>query len=73
MSIKVGDDKIPFIDLGGGYQIRLEYEELSDEKYIEKARIELRESPELAKSSVAELRGLIKGKQKTKSLKLKVL
>lgn len=61
MSIEIGEDKIPFIDLGNGYKIRLEYEEIQDEKYFEKAKNELRESPELVKESMEKLRELIKG------------
>lgn len=61
MSIVFGDDKIPFIDLGDGYKIRLEYEDLSEEKYVEKAKSELRESPENIKQGIEELRSLIKG------------
>lgn len=63
MSIKIGDDDIPFIDLGDGYVIRLEYEDLSDEKFIEKAINELRESPENIQNGIEELRQLIKGKR----------
>lgn len=62
MSIVIGEDKIPFIDLGEGYKIRLEYEDLTDEKYIEKAKTELRETPEVVKVAVEELRELIKSK-----------
>lgn len=62
MSIETGEDKIPYIDLGDGYVIRLEYEDLSDEKYIEKAKIELRETPEVVEAAISELRKLIKGK-----------
>lgn len=61
MSIEVGEDKIPYIDLGNQYHIRLEYEDLKDEYYIEKARNELRETPEVVKEAVEELRQLIKG------------
>lgn len=63
MSIQFGDDKIPFIDLGDGYKIRLEYEDLTDEVYIEKARNELRETPETVKKGIEELRALIKGNE----------
>jgi len=59
MSIVVGEDKIPYIDLGNQYRIRLEYEDLKDEFYIEKARNELRETPEVVKEAVEELRQLI--------------
>lgn len=62
MSIKTGEDKIPFIDLGDGFVIRLEYEDLTDEKYIEKAKTELRETPENVEAAISELRNLIKGK-----------
>lgn len=62
MSIVIADDKIPFIDLGEGYKIRLEYEDLTDEKYIEKAKNELRETPEVVKNAVEELRELINSK-----------
>lgn len=61
MSIDFGEDKIPFIDLGQGYKIRLEYEDLTDDKFLDKARNELRESPEIVENSLVELRKLIKG------------
>lgn len=63
MSIEFGEDKIPFIDLGQGYRIRLEYEDLTDDKFLDKAKNELRESPEIVENSLIELRKLIKGKQ----------
>lgn len=61
MSIQFGEDKIPYIDLGRDYKIRLEYEDITDEKFLEKARKELRESPEIVKNAIEELRNLIKG------------
>lgn len=64
MSIVIGEDKIPYIDLGDGFVIRLEYEDLKEEKYIEKAKNELRESPEIIKSAVEDLRRLIIGKSR---------
>lgn len=79
MSIEFGEDKIPFINLGSGYVIRLEYEDLTDEKYLEKARNELRESPENIENAIAELRKLIKGKHElivdlnSKRRKVKIL
>lgn len=63
-TIKYSENKIPFIDLGLDYKIRLEYEDLTDEKSIEKARSELRESEETRNQAIEELRKLIKGKQK---------
>jgi hypothetical protein len=63
MSIQFADNQIPFIDLGDGYTIRLEYDELTDEKYIEKAKLELRETPENVQLAIEELRALIKGKE----------
>lgn len=61
MSIETGEDKIPFIQMGDGYKIRLEYEDLTDEKFIEKARSELRETPEVVQAAIEEFRSLIKG------------
>lgn len=61
MSIQFGDDKLPFVDLGDGYKIRLEYEEIRDEKYLEKARIELRETPEVKAEAIKELKELLRG------------
>lgn len=62
MSIKVGDDNVPYIDVGDNYKIRLEYEEVTDEFFIEKARTELRETPENIAASLKELRELLQGK-----------
>lgn len=61
MSIKYGDDKLPYIDIGQGYKIRLEYEECSDEKDLEKARVELRETPEVKQQAIKELKELLRG------------
>ena len=61
MSIKFGEDKLPFVDLGHGYKIRLEYEQIRDEKYLEKARIELRETDEVKEAALKELKELLKG------------
>lgn len=62
MSIQYGDDGVPFIDLGSGYKIRLENEEVTDEVFIEKARTELRETTELKEESLKELRLLLQSK-----------
>lgn len=64
MSMKYGEDKLPFIDLGNGYNIRLEYEEIRDDKYLEKARIELRETTEVKVEALKEIKQLLKGKLK---------
>lgn len=61
MSIKYGDDKLPYIDLGKDYKIRLEYEEVTDAKYLEKARVELRETPEVKQQAIMELKELLRG------------
>lgn len=60
MIIQYDGDKVPFIDLGNGYKFRLELEEIEDPIYIEKAKEELRETPELTEKSLAEFRMLIK-------------
>lgn len=62
MSIKYDENKVPYIDLGGGYQVRLETEEIDDDLYKEKAASELRESPENMKQGMMELRELLSGK-----------
>lgn len=62
MSIQYGDDEVPFIDLGSGYKIRLENEEVTDEVFVEKARTELRETLELKEESLKELRLLLQSK-----------
>lgn len=60
MSVAYGDDKVPYIDLGKNYKIRLEYEQISDEYYLKKAKEELRETPELKQKALAELKELVK-------------
>lgn len=63
MSLKIDDDvnKTPFIDMGGGYQIRLEKEPLT-EFCQKKAEKELRETPENVKLGKTELKELIIGR-----------
>lgn len=63
MSIVYGDDKIPYIDLGNDYKIRLEYENIEDEKSIKKAKDELRETPENKAKGLEELRALVKNEE----------
>lgn len=60
MSIEYTDKNVPFINLGDGYQIRLEYESALEEKYVEKARNELRETPEVVENAIAEFREMVK-------------
>ncbi|XP_070501698.1 alpha-tocopherol transfer protein-like [Chironomus tepperi] len=63
MSIVYGDDKIPYIDLGKDYKIRLEYEDVVDEKYLAKAKEELRETPENKAKGLKELKELIRSEK----------
>lgn len=65
MSIQYDENKVPFIDLGK-YKIRWENED-PDEEAMEKARRELRESPEIVSKGVEELRALIKCKSTANS------
>lgn len=60
MSIEFGSDEVPYINLGQGYQIRLEFEDITNEKYLEKAKNELRETDEVKRQALSELRDLIK-------------
>lgn len=54
-------DETPIIDLGKGYTVRLERQEL-DEKTQEKAEKELRETPEIKKDAIKEFTLLLSGK-----------
>lgn len=51
----------PYIKLCDGYTIQIEYDEVS-EIYKEKAKIELRETPEIVQRSLEELREMLMGK-----------
>lgn len=62
MSIKYDENKVPYIDLGDGYQVRLETEEVTDDLHKDKAKTELRESPETIKQGIMELKELLAGK-----------
>jgi hypothetical protein len=59
MSIEFGSGEVPYINLGQGYQIRLEFEDITNEKYLEKAKNELRETDEVKRQALDELRDLI--------------
>lgn len=64
MSIEYENEKVPFINLGQGYKIRLEFEEIVNEEYLKKAREELRETEDLKQQSMKELREMIESKWK---------
>lgn len=59
MSIEYLNEKIPCVNLGQGYVIRLEFEEIKDEKSLAKAANELRETDELKKQALREFRAMI--------------
>lgn len=61
MPILFDENKFPYIDMGNGHRLRLEYEEPSDETK-ERAVRELRETPENVAKSIAELKELLKSK-----------
>lgn len=63
MSIKYTENKLPYIDLGNGYQMKLETDEkdlTEDDK--KKAKEELRETPEIVERGFKELDKLLEGK-----------
>uniref|UniRef100_A0A8D8CAF5 Alpha-tocopherol transfer protein-like n=2 Tax=Culex pipiens TaxID=7175 RepID=A0A8D8CAF5_CULPI len=61
MSLKLNADKVPYVDLGGGIHIELDLSEYDDDKLcVEKAREELRETPEIVEASLKQLRELLK-------------
>jgi hypothetical protein len=62
MEIKYTDNQVPYIDLGNGYEIRLEYEDVENEDYLERGRNELRETPQLREKSLFEFRELLMSK-----------
>jgi hypothetical protein len=59
MSIKYDAENRPFIDMGEGYKIQQESDEISDEKYKEKAEKELRESEVTKAEGIKKLKELI--------------
>lgn len=60
MSIKYSENNLPYIQLECGYKICLEYEEIEDEKYKEKAEKELRDTPEIRQQALIEIKELMK-------------
>lgn len=63
MQIKLYDEhERPYIKLCEGFTIQIEYDEVS-EVYKEKAKIELRETPENVQKGLEELREMLMGKE----------
>jgi hypothetical protein len=62
--IKFNENQQPYIDLGNGFKIRLEDEEVTDAKTLEKAAVELREDPKRKREAIDELKELIKGERR---------
>ncbi|XP_058453640.1 retinaldehyde-binding protein 1-like [Malaya genurostris] len=60
MALRFDDDQNPFIDLGQGRKIALDFAEYSDKASLDKASDELRESAEVVENSLGELRELLK-------------
>jgi hypothetical protein len=60
LCVAVGEDNVPFIQLGD-HQLRLDLEDL-DETYKERAKNELRETPEVVENALRQFRELIIGK-----------
>lgn len=60
LSVKYNENNVPYIGLGE-HEIRLESEPPT-EAVIEKARIELREQPDITGPAIVELREMLKGK-----------
>lgn len=61
MEIQFDANGSPFVDWGGN-TIRLEKDLITEKHLLEKAETELRETPEIRKGALAELKRLIKGK-----------
>lgn len=55
-TIKFDESKVPYIDLGRDYFVRLENDEFTDPKSKEKAARELRETPDVVAEALKELR-----------------
>nr|XP_019932619.2 alpha-tocopherol transfer protein-like [Aedes albopictus]XP_029719838.1 alpha-tocopherol transfer protein-like [Aedes albopictus]XP_029719987.1 alpha-tocopherol transfer protein-like [Aedes albopictus] len=63
--LKFDENKVPYIDLGKDYCVRLENDEFTDAKSKEKAARELRETPDVIAEALKELRAKL---QEEKSL-----
>lgn len=64
-TLKFDENKVPYIDLGKDYYVRLENDEFTDVKSKEKAARELRETPEVVAEALKELKAKL---QEEKSL-----
>lgn len=60
LTVKYNENNVPYIGLGD-HEIRLESEDPT-EAMKEKARVELREVPEITGPAIVELREMLKGK-----------
>lgn len=58
---KIDEHGRPYIEICDGYTVRLQYDEIPEE-FREKARKELRETPENREQGLKELRQLLAGK-----------
>lgn len=59
--LKFDENKVPYIDLGKDYCVRLENDEFTDAKSKEKAARELRETPDVVAEALKELRAKLQG------------
>ncbi|RZC39186.1 retinaldehyde-binding protein 1, partial [Asbolus verrucosus] len=66
--VEVGEDNVPFVQVGE-HQLRLDLEELNEE-YKERAKNELRETPEIIESALRKLREYIMAKWNPKLVTL---
>lgn len=64
-------DQTPIIDLGNGYTVRLERDELDEATQL-KALTELRETEEVKKAAIKEFTLLLSGKIKEKEMRTKI-
>lgn len=60
MEIQIDEDGTPFV-MWGESRIQLETKPITDPAVLDKAREELRETPDTVKQALQELRGLLKG------------
>lgn len=62
-TIKFDENKVPYIDLGRDYFVRLENDEFTDPKSKEKAARELRETPDVVPEAIKELRAKLQAEE----------